>query len=258
MTSNSRWQLNRAGITNVYQYEHETLNFRDGRLLLRGINGSGKSTAMNMLLPFLLTGKTRGIDAAGEQTGVLKSWMLSGRDERQPVGYLWVEFERKDSAHAAAQHLVLGCGIRANRTSDTVVTWWFITPRRPGIDFELLEAQVPLSVDSLRAVLAPDPVFAQDRRADYRREVVRRLYGGASIDSFLDLINTVRSPRVGDRVDVELPQYLVSAMPNLSENAFYNTLSKPVRAGVADRPRRCSPSGSRCSSCSASRTRRRG
>lgn len=220
MTSHPRWQLNRAGITNVYQYEHETLNFRDGRLLLRGINGSGKSTAMNMLLPFLLTGKTRGIDAAGEQTGVLKSWMLSGRDERQPVGYLWVEFEHRESADAASEHLVLGCGIRANRTSDTVVTWWFITPQRPGIDFELLEAQVPLSVDSLRSVLAPDPVFAQDRRADYRREVVRRLFGGASIDSFLDLINTVRSPRVGDRVDVELPQYLVSAMPNLSENAL--------------------------------------
>jgi len=90
----NRWQLARAGILNVYQYEKEILDFGGGRLLLRGINGSGKSTAMNMLLPFLLTGRTRGIDAAGEQTGVLKSWMLSGREEAQPVGYLWVEFER--------------------------------------------------------------------------------------------------------------------------------------------------------------------
>ncbi|MDQ3354002.1 MAG: hypothetical protein M3507_05900, partial [Actinomycetota bacterium] len=32
----------------------ETLSFAGGRLLLRGENGSGKSTAMNMLLPFLL------------------------------------------------------------------------------------------------------------------------------------------------------------------------------------------------------------
>ena len=220
MTSTPRWQLNRAGITNVYQYEHETLTFRDGRLLLRGINGSGKSTAMNMLLPFLLTGKTRGIDAAGEQTGVLKSWMLSGRDEKQPVGYLWVEFERAVIDGGDSEHLSIGCGIKANRASDTVVTWWFVTHQRPGIDFELLEAHVPLSVDSLRTVIAPDPVFAQDRRADYRREVARRLYGGADIDSFLDLINTVRSPRVGDRVDLELPQYLVSAMPNLSETAL--------------------------------------
>ena len=48
----ARWTLSRAGIINVYQYGDETLDFCGGRLLLRGVNGSGKSTAMNMLLPF--------------------------------------------------------------------------------------------------------------------------------------------------------------------------------------------------------------
>jgi hypothetical protein len=43
---------------------------------------------MNMLLPFLLDADTRRIDAAGEQSGVLRAWMLSGRDEPQPRGYL--------------------------------------------------------------------------------------------------------------------------------------------------------------------------
>ena len=227
MAIQSRWQFCRAGITNVYQYENEVFRFHGGRLLLRGINGSGKSTAMNMLLPFLLTGKTRGIDAAGEQTGVLKSWMLSGRDEKQPVGYLWLEFVRsvqtpQETADSEAEfeYISIGCGIKANRASDTVNTWWFVTSRRPAIDFELLEQQVPLSADALRSVIQPDVVFAQDRRADYRQEVGRRLYGGASVDSFLDLINTVRSPRVGDRVDVDLPEYLVAALPNLSEQAL--------------------------------------
>ena len=46
---------------------------------------------MNMLLPFLLDADTRSIDAAGEQSGMLRSWMLSGRDEPQPQGYLWLE-----------------------------------------------------------------------------------------------------------------------------------------------------------------------
>ncbi len=82
--------LERAGIINVYQYGVETLSFAGGRLLLRGVNGSGKSTAMNMLLPFLLEADTRRIDAAGEQSGVLRSWMLSGRDEPQPQGCLWI------------------------------------------------------------------------------------------------------------------------------------------------------------------------
>ena len=54
VVADARWRPSRAGILNVYQYEDETLHFAGGRLLLRGVNGSGKSTAMNMLLPFLL------------------------------------------------------------------------------------------------------------------------------------------------------------------------------------------------------------
>ena len=80
-----RWMLSRAGIVNVYQYGNEILHFAGGRLLLRGVNGSGQSTAMNMLLPFLLDADTRRIDAAGEQSGVLRSWMLSGRNEHFQV-----------------------------------------------------------------------------------------------------------------------------------------------------------------------------
>ena len=56
--TSARWTLSRAGIINVYQYGNETLDFGGGRLLLRGVNGSGKSTAMNMLLPFLLDADT--------------------------------------------------------------------------------------------------------------------------------------------------------------------------------------------------------
>ena len=51
----ARWMLSRAGIINVYQYGDETLDFDGGRLLLRGVNGSDKSTAMIMLLPFCWT-----------------------------------------------------------------------------------------------------------------------------------------------------------------------------------------------------------
>ena len=212
--TSSRWRLHRAGIINVYQYQNETFRFGGGRLLLRGVNGSGKSTAMNMLLPFLFTARLGRIDAAGEQSGMLKSWMLNGRDDAQPVGYLWLELERD------GEFLTCGCGIKANRQSDTVSTWWFITSKRPGIDLWLIEKHVPLSADALRVALDGDEVFRHDRRRDYRAAIERRVFGGASIDQHIGLINIVRSPRVGDRIDVDLPDHLVAALPQLSEQAL--------------------------------------
>ena len=213
-TSSLRWQLNRAGIINVYQYENEVLDFAGGRLLLRGVNGSGKSTAMNMLLPFLLTASQGRIDAAGEQTGILKSWMLSGREDAQPVGYLWIEFDKQ------GESFVCGCGIKANRQTDSVTTWWFTTSKRPGLDFQLVVGGQPLSADGLRAELDGGEVFGERYRRDYRRAVQRRLFGGASIDQHIKLLHIVRSPRVGDRIDVDLPAHLVEALPELSEQAL--------------------------------------
>jgi uncharacterized protein (TIGR02680 family) len=209
-----RWTPSRAGIINVYQYEHEVLEFGGGRLLLRGVNGSGKSTAMNMLLPFLLTARPGRIDAAGEQAGILKSWMLADRSDPQPVGYLWIEFER------AGHHLTCGCGIKANRQSDTVTTWWFVAERRVGIDLHLAEGGTALSADGLRAQLDGEEVFPDARRREYRAEVERRLFGGVAIDQHIGLINVVRNPRVGDRIDVDLPEHLRDALPKLSEQAL--------------------------------------
>ena len=209
-----RWRLNRAGIVNVYQYGNEVLHFAGGRLLLRGVNGSGKSTAMNMLLPFLLTTHEGRIDAAGDQSGILKSWMLSGRDDAQPVGYLWIEFRRGE------EFLVCGCGIKANRQADSVNTWWFITAKRPGIDLDLVAGGTALSSEALRAELDGDEVFSRARRRDYRRALEQRLFAGASIEQHIRLINKVRSPRVGDRVDLELRDYLVDALPQVSEQAL--------------------------------------
>jgi len=181
-------------------------------LLLRGVNGSGKSTAMNMLLPFLLDADTRRIDAAGEQSGALRSWMLSGRDE--PQGYLWLEVAKGKS------YLSFGCGIRANRGTDQITTWWFITSRRPGIDLPLVEGRVPVSREALRAAISPDPLFGHEQRADYRAELRRRLFGGADTEQHLHLLRIVRNPRVGDRLDAELPQYLQNALPQLSDAAL--------------------------------------
>jgi uncharacterized protein (TIGR02680 family) len=217
-TQRARWRPSRAGILNVYQYEDETLHFAGGRLLLRGVNGSGKSTAMNMLLPFLLEADTRKIDAAGEQTGVLRSWMLADTDETQRTGYLWIEFVRPDpDAPGGTRHHTVGCGIRANRSTDRVTSWWFSTPLRPRIDFSLTAQRIPLAIDALRAELGTDAVFTTPD--DYRAEIARRFFGGADPSGYLALLHQVRNPRVGDRIDADLPRRLQEALPPVPEAA---------------------------------------
>ena len=42
----SRWQAHRAGLVNFWYYDDEVFQFADGKLLLRGANGSGKSVTM--------------------------------------------------------------------------------------------------------------------------------------------------------------------------------------------------------------------
>ncbi|GAA4885221.1 TIGR02680 family protein [Actinomycetospora straminea] len=210
-----RWKPSRAGILNVYQYQDEVLEFGDGRLLLRGVNGSGKSTAMNMLLPFLLEADVRKIDAAGEQRGVLRSWMLSDHDDTQRTGYLWIEFER------AGEYRTVGCGIRANRSTDRVATWWFSTDRRVRIDLRLTEADVPFSVDALRAELGTrGQVFTST--GEYRAEIARRFFGGVDPGAYFRLLHQVRNPRVGDRIDADLPRTLREALPPVPEDAVHD------------------------------------
>ncbi|GLZ55049.1 TIGR02680 family protein [Actinomycetospora sp. NBRC 106378] len=216
----ARWQPSRAGILNVYQYQDEVLEFGGGRLLLRGVNGSGKSTAMNMLLPFLLEADVRKIDAAGEQRGVLRSWMLSDNDDTQRTGYLWIEFVRD------GEYRTVGCGIRANRSTDRVTTWWFSTDRRARLDFRLTEADVPFSVDALRAELGVrGQVFTST--AEYRAEIARRFFGGTDPTAYFRLLHQVRNPRVGDRIDTDLPRTLREALPPVPEDAV-NDAAQPL------------------------------
>ena len=51
-----RWKPVGAGIRNIWEYDDQVFEFADGRLVLRGPNGTGKSNALALFLPFLLDG----------------------------------------------------------------------------------------------------------------------------------------------------------------------------------------------------------
>ena len=55
----ARWQPLRLGLVELYHYDSEEFWFRDGHLLLRGNNGTGKSKVLSLTLPFLLDAQVK-------------------------------------------------------------------------------------------------------------------------------------------------------------------------------------------------------
>src|SRR5829696_7622186 len=89
MRTPDRFVAVRAGIVNLYEYA-------DRRLLLRGHNTSGKTKALELLLPFCLDGdiSPRKLDPFAKNAKEMK-WNLVGCVEaEQRIGYVWLEFAR--------------------------------------------------------------------------------------------------------------------------------------------------------------------
>src|SRR5882724_11624145 len=90
-----RWQPLRLGLVELFHYDSEEFWFRDGHLLLRGNNGTGKSKVLSLTLPFLLDAqiKSSRIEPDGD-SGKRMAWNLLMNSHDRRNGYAWVEFGR--------------------------------------------------------------------------------------------------------------------------------------------------------------------
>src|ERR1700747_2668604 len=91
-----RFKPTRAGVINVWDYVDEEWAFADGRLALRGHNGSGKTKALEVLFPFVLDGvaDSRRLDPFSGENPPMKSNLLF-RAQDSEYGYTWMEFARQ-------------------------------------------------------------------------------------------------------------------------------------------------------------------
>ncbi|MFI6978172.1 TIGR02680 family protein [Embleya sp. NPDC050154] len=214
-----RFRLSRAGIRNVWQYDDARFDFADGRMLLRGKNGAGKSKALEMLLPYLLDGEQRSIDAMGTGRTTLKWLMLDGYTATNRLGYLWVEFERVDG-DGALRHITLGAAVRASNSTKEAKPFFFVTSRRVDHDLTLVENGQPLGIDRLKEAVGAANVT--DRAAEHRTRVARDLFGLTDVAryrSLTHLLHRLRRPTVGDRIEAGgLTAVLTEALPPLDED----------------------------------------
>ena len=221
-----RWRLSRAGIVNVWHYLDNEFDLSGGRMILRGTNGSGKSRALEMLLPFLLDADRRRMDATGAARVSLDELMRTGaQGQANRIGYLWLELARP------GEYLTVGALIRHSQSASSTKVWYFTTPLRvggggAGGGLELMSAaREPLSRDALTELIGAERITDSPNVHKERiRTEVFGLGGDAGRDRFdglLQLLHTLRAPDVGNRIDEgRLPQILLESLPPLHEEAL--------------------------------------
>lgn len=235
--SRERWQPLRSGVLNLYRYDDEEFHYADGRLLLRGNNGSGKSRVLALQLPFLLDGEVTParVEPDGDAAKRIEWNLLMGR-HKDRTGYTWVEFGRREP-DGTERFVTLGCGLRAVEGHTGLHSrWFFVTPRRIGRDLALTnEQRIPLGPARLTEVLGDGGrVFV--KAEDYRRAVDEALFGlGPRYGALIDLLLRLRRPQLTRKLDEnELPEALSEALPTLAA-AIVDEVAESFRGLQADK-----------------------
>ena len=200
----SRWQPLRAGLVDVFLYDEEEFHFRDGNLLLRGNNSTGKSKVLAMLLPFLLDGEVAAhrVEPDGDPKKRMEWNLLMGGRHPNPerYGYSWLEFGRVDAA-GQASYRSIGAGLRAVASRGGVTTWFFVAEGRVGVDFSLVgPTRTALTKDRLVDALGTrGRVFEQASR--YRRAVDEAFFGLGEerYDALVNLLIQLRQPQLSKK-----------------------------------------------------------
>lgn len=188
---------------NLWDYRDEEFVFADGRLVLRGPNGSGKTKALEVLFPFVLDGRIepRRLNPFAGEDRTMKSNLIYRKQETAHA-YVWLEFARADADGVLGEAVTVGVGLRAQRHNDKVTRWYFVVDGRVGVDFSLLGPDDrPLTRKQLIAQLGADAVT--DRAAEHRAAIDARLFGlGAQrYEQLLTLVLTLRRPQLAKHLD---------------------------------------------------------
>lgn len=225
----------RSGLVNIYKYDEQEFRFERGRLLLRGLNGTGKSRVLAMQLPFLLDGELAAhrVEPDGDSAKRVE-WNLLMDKEENRLGYTWIEFGRVDE-DGGHHFLTLGCGLHARKGAGIASKWFFVTEMRVGGKLRLVsEDGFPLNRERLAAAVGVDNVFRTAR--EHRAAVDRALFRlGDRYEPLLDLLIQLRKPQImRDFREDDLSRLLGNALPPLAP-ALVETIAVSLRALESDR-----------------------
>lgn len=227
MDITKNWILNRAGILDYWYYDEEYFDFCDGRMLLRGQNGAGKSVTMQSFIPLLLDGKRspERLDPFNSKARKLEDYLLGEYEvnrKESGTGYLFLELKRDGEDLYAS----IGMGMKAKRAQGITELWYFILNdgRRIGHDIFLYEglesSRTALSKRKLENIIG-DGGKVLTSQQDYASEVNKLFFGYESVEDFeemVDLIVKIRTPKLSrDLNPSKIYDIMQSSLPGLSE-----------------------------------------
>ncbi|WP_229712935.1 TIGR02680 family protein [Streptomyces fuscichromogenes] len=219
-----RWRPLRIGLVDLFHYDVEEFWFRDGRLLLRGNNGTGKSKVLALTLPFLLDGdlSARRVEPDGDPGKRMEWNLLLGGEHPHPerLGYTWIEFGRLDDTTGEAHFRTLLCGLKAVAGRGIARHWFAVTTQRIAAGLDLLDATgTALSRDRLAEAIGGHGMVYDTARA-YRRAVDEALFGLGErrYGALVDLLIQLRQPQLSKRPnEAALSRALTEALPPMDQ-----------------------------------------
>lgn len=196
-----RWMMNRIGFVNFWLYDVEEFTFEEGKLLLRGQNGSGKSITTQSFIPFILDGDRTPsrLDPFGSSDRRMEYYFLGEEGKEESTGYLYLEFRKKH----ADEYRTIGIGQRA-RKGKPMDFWGFVVVdgRRVGRDIWLYKEvgsnRIPLEKAELKKALGEETPFTDVPR-EYKEMVNKYLFGfgrAEQYEQFIRLLVKVRAPKL--------------------------------------------------------------
>lgn len=175
-----RWQMNRLGFVNFWLYDDDVFPLKNGKILLRGANASGKSITTQSFIPYILdgNGQPSRLDPFGGKDRKM-SWYLLGDPENgkeESTAYLYLEFVKPESQ----KYRTIGIGLNAKK-GNPMKMWGFCLKdgRRVGFDFPLYRAaggkNIPHNALTLKKQLGNSNRFVE--HSEYKEMVAEEIFG---------------------------------------------------------------------------------
>jgi len=193
------YKINKIGLLNFWLYDEEEFLFSDGKLILRGTNGSGKSVTMQSFIPLLFDGNKspKRLDPFGGKDRKIEDYIL-GDGINDNTSYLYIELKLED------KYKTIGIGMRAKRGIN-VDFWGFCIKdgkriRKDIFLYKDIYNKIPLTKLELKNRLMPDNIYV-DNVKEYKEMVNREIFGFNNMeayDEFLNLIIKTRSPKLSN------------------------------------------------------------